>query len=118
MLAVLFVLSALPQLRLSSAQIAPGGEEETLEHCKSLRSGGILHKLTHPTNDEVLLDSWNYQNLLPDRIGAVWQQVDNDSNNQVELTTNVSQEFAVGVSGSRQSQLYFLYRILGGNLGS
>ena len=90
MLAALCVLTALPQLRLTSAQIAPGGEEESLEHCKKLRSDGVLSKLTHPANVEVLMDSWNYQNLLPNRSGAVWQQMDYDSNNPVGLTTNVS----------------------------
>ena len=38
----------------------------------------------------ILMDSWNYRNLLPVRTGSVWEQVDNDMNNVDTLTTNVS----------------------------
>ena len=45
----------------------------------------------YSANMRVLMDSWNYLNLLPPRIGAVWDQVDNDVNNPDRFTTNVSQ---------------------------
>ena len=44
-----------------------------------------------PPNTRVLMDSFNYINLLPPQDGAVWQQVDNDGNNVVGAGTEVSQ---------------------------
>ena len=60
------------------------------ETCEELRTEGAAPTPGYSTNMRVLLDSWNYHNLLPPRTGAVWDQVDNDMNNAVELTTNVS----------------------------
>lgn len=40
-------------------------------------------------NDKVLMDSYNYLNLLGGP-GAVWQQVDLDSNNAIGRGTEVS----------------------------
>ena len=42
-----------------------------------------------PPNTRVLLDSFNYINLLPPQDGAVWQQVDNDDNNVIGAGTQV-----------------------------
>ena len=58
--------------------------------CEELRAKGAAPTPAYSTNMRVLMDSWNYQNLLPPRMGAVWDQVDNDMNNDLELTTNVS----------------------------
>ena len=58
--------------------------------CEELRAKGAAPTPAYSTNMRMLMDSWNYQNLLPNRTGAVWDQVDNDMNNKVELTTNVS----------------------------
>lgn len=44
----------------------------------------------HPPNYRILLDSFNYLNLLPPHDGAVWQQVDNDMNNIPGRGTAVS----------------------------
>ena len=68
--------------------IAPGDEERIL--CQDLRSTGAAPTPGYAPNMRVLMDSWNYRNLLPTRIGAVWYEVDNDTMNDDSLTTNVS----------------------------
>jgi hypothetical protein len=68
--------------------IAPGDEEGGI--CQSLRSTGVAPTPSYTPNMKVLMDSWNYQNLLPARMGAVWEQVDNDTSNSGGMTTNVS----------------------------
>ena len=69
------------------ASVAPEDEEPL---CEQLRSQGAAPIPAYSANMRVLMDSWNYQNLLPPRPGAVWEQVDNDTNNLSEITTNVS----------------------------
>ena len=64
------------------------GDEEDL--CSRLRGLGTAPTPVYSPTMRILMDSWNYQNLLPNRTGAVWQQVDNDVNNPPQLTTNVS----------------------------
>ena len=67
--------------------VAPGDEEPL---CEQLRAQGTALIPAYSSNMRVLMDSWNYHNLLPDRTGAVWDQVDNDVNNPFGITTNVS----------------------------
>ena len=43
----------------------------------------------YPPNLKILLDSYNYVNLLPPQDGAVWQAVDNDNNNEAGRGTEV-----------------------------
>ena len=69
------------------SSVAPGDEEPL---CESLRAIGAAPIPAYSANMRVLMDSWNYQNLLPVRSGAVWDQVDNDLNNPSGFTTNVS----------------------------
>ena len=66
-------------------------EEDSL--CEKLRSQGAAPTPAYSANMRVLMDSWNYQNLLPPRAGAVWDQMDSDTNNPIEITTNVSQRY-------------------------
>ena len=42
------------------------------------------------SNTRVLMDSYNYANLLPPHEGAVWQQMDNDENSVPGRGTEVS----------------------------
>ena len=72
----------------TSAGVATGDEE--LGTCSNLRSQGAAPIPAYSANMRVLMDSWNYQNLLSPRPGAVWEQVDNDENNSLQETTNVS----------------------------
>ena len=44
---------------------------------------------SYPPNSKILLDSYNYVNLLPPQDGAVWQEVDNDNNNEAGRGTEV-----------------------------
>ena len=71
----------------SGSSVAPGDEEPL---CGDLIAAGIALIPTYSANMRVLMDSWNYQNLLPPRTGAVWDQVDDDTNNPDGVTTNVS----------------------------
>ena len=69
------------------SSVVSGDEDQLL--CENLRSIGAAPIPSYSANIRVLMDSWNYQNLLPDRAGAVWDQVDNDTNNNFLATTNV-----------------------------
>ena len=69
------------------SSVAPGDEEPLCESLRTLEAAPIP---AYSANMRVLMDSWNYQNLLPPRIGAVWDQVDNDQINPSGITTNVS----------------------------
>ncbi len=70
-----------------SAGVAPGDEKPV---CSTLRAQGAAPTPAYSANMRVLMDSWNYQNLLPARTGAVWDQVDYDVNNNAGLVTKVS----------------------------
>ena len=74
-------------LVIPGSSVAPGDEEPL---CEQLRGSGAAPIPVYSANTRVLMDSWNYQNLLPPRNGAVWYQVDNDENNPSGITTNVS----------------------------
>ena len=90
----ILVVLILTQLLVVSIVAADSRSDEERRQavCKGLRATGHVPPLAHPANSAVLMDSWNYQNLLPPRTGAVWQQVDNDTNNIVGLATNVSSD--------------------------
>ena len=73
------------------AGVAPGDEDA---RCSTLREVGSAPIPAYSSNMKVLMDSWNYVNLLSAstvRTGAVWQQIDNDMNNPPMTTTNVNQ---------------------------
>ena len=65
---------------------APGDEENL---CIDLRNDGLAPTPRYAPTMRILMDSWNYQNLVPPHTGAVWTEVDNDMNNPRGLTTNV-----------------------------
>ena len=79
----LFIL----QLLINGVSVAP---EDEVVLCNDRRTQGVAPIPAYSANMRVLMDSWNYQNLLPSHTGAVWDQVDNDNNNPVGTTTNVS----------------------------
>ena len=66
---------------------APGDEDDI---CVGLRTDGFAPTPRYSPTMRILMDSWNYQNLLSPRFGHVWTQVDNDNNNPLGQTTNVS----------------------------
>ena len=84
---VIFLVELLVLVNPGSS-VAPGDEEPL---CEQLRALGAAPIPAYSANMRVLMDSWNYFNLLPVRRGAVWDQVDNDMNNPDGITSNVSQ---------------------------
>ena len=82
--------------------IAPGDAERDRFVCQSLG----FPTPGYAPNMRVLMDSWNYQNLLPPRMGAVWDQVDNDTRNNASITTSVS--FHICKTGCFDRCLIFL----------
>ena len=101
-LLVLLVVAVTVQAQVQ-AGVAPGDEDPS---CFTLRGFGSAPTPAYSTNMRVLMDSWNYQNLLPGRTGAVWQQVDNDTNNPSRTTTNVI------ISTSCLSKLFIFFSAL------
>ena len=83
---VIFLVELLVLVNPGSS-VAPGDEEPL---CEQLRAVGVAPIPAYSANMRVLMDSWNYQNLLPPRTEAVWDQVDNDMNNPDGITSNVS----------------------------
>ena len=79
----LLTLTLLHISTIAGSTVAPGDEAPRCEQLRAL-------KVTPINNMRVLMDSWNYENLLPPHIGAVWDQVDNDGNNPSGIATNVS----------------------------
>ena len=79
---------------IADGTVAPGDEDQ---FCRDLRAINpeIAPIPAYSANMRVLMDSWNYQNLLPTRTGAVWDQVDNDDNNPSGVTTNVSYTISI-----------------------
>ena len=86
---MVFLLTLILLLLSTTADgtVAPGDEDQV---CRDLREGGVVPIPAYSANMRILMDSWNYLNLLPDRTGAVWDQVDNDNNNPDGVTINVS----------------------------
>ena len=87
-----------------SAGVAPGDEA-----CEQLTAATVAPTPAYSANMRVLMDSWNYQNLLPNRHGAVWDQVDNDGSNPYDITTNVSRH---DVGTKKSSRLRVLIIII------
>ena len=83
----LYLLAVLLQLIVVVSTVAPGDEEPL---CDELRGRGSIPTPDYDPTMRVLMDTVNYNNLLPVRTGSVWEQVDNDNNNPVGVTTNVS----------------------------
>ena len=83
LVAVVIVTMVLSLLSGWCCAQVPGDEDP---HCtETLPSIGV-NILDYPPEVKPLMDSRNYQQLLP----PVWQQVDNDNNNPGSTTTNVS----------------------------
>jgi len=66
---------------------APGDADP---FCTEVLPGIGVNILDYAPKVKPLMDSRHYQNLLPPQVDAVWQEVDNDSNNPSGTTTDVS----------------------------
>ena len=71
-----FIVLVVASYQLAGAQ-APGDISRV---CVALRAANVS-LVPYPANVRPLMDSRDYENLLPDRFDPVWQRVDNDSNN-------------------------------------
>ena len=89
---LIFLLLAVASYQLASAQ-APG---DTSQVCLDLRAAGIFI-VGYPPNVKPLMDSRNYDNLLPNHQSPVWQRVDRDNNNPTGVVTTVSLPLVVFV---------------------
>ena len=79
---VLLTLILLHLSTIADGAVAPGDEDQL---CRDLRTRGEAPIPAYSANMRILMDSWNYQNLLPPRDGAVWDQVDNDAKHPNEI---------------------------------
>ena len=86
------LILAVASYQLASAQ-APG---DTSQMCLDLRAAGI-DLVDYPPNVKPLMDSRDYENLLPNHQSPVWQRVDRDNNNPVGVVTTVSLPLVVFV---------------------
>ena len=81
-----FIVLVVASYQLAGAQ-APGDISRV---CVALRAANVS-LVPYParlmSNVRPLMDSRDYENLLPDRFDPVWQRVDNDSNNTGSATT-------------------------------
>ena len=67
---------------------APGDEESFCTN--DLEASAMTPPPVYSPNSRILMDSYNYINLLPPHDNSVWQQVDNDDNNIAGRGTSVS----------------------------
>jgi len=67
-----FLVHLVSVLQTGVMAAAPGDEDR---RCNYIR---WYHGIRNPPNSRVLMDQYNYINLLPPYKGAVWQQIDND----------------------------------------
>ena len=87
LIAVVIVTIVLSSLSGWSCAQAPGDAE--LFCTEELPSVGV-NILDYPPEVKPLMDSRHYRQLLPPSSGAVWQKVDNDTNNPSGTRTSVS----------------------------
>ena len=85
---LLYILLLHHSCHFSTASASAPGDEDSF--CVTVGQNPLITPPVHPPNARVLMDSFNYINLLPPHSGAVWQFVDNDTNNQAGRGTEVS----------------------------
>ena len=90
MLKLFGCLLVLTTLRVAAAIDGVAPEDEDQLCTETLPAAGVFSRPYYPTNIKVLMDSYNYETLLPPQQNPVWQQVDLDTNNPTGETTNVS----------------------------
>ena len=66
---------------------APGDGDD---FCTNTLPSTEIQAPVHPSNAKILMDSFNYLNLLPPHAEAVWQQLNLDDNNVAGAGTEVS----------------------------
>ena len=107
---LIFVIFVVSSFQLASAQ-APG---DTSQVCLDLRAAGI-EIVGYPPNVRPLMDSRDYENLIPDHQSPVWQRVDRDNNNPVGQITTVSLVLVVLVLLTFQADTFLQWTQLTNN---
>ena len=79
---------------MSVASAVSPGDEHPFCTDTLINNNGIT--LPHyPSNAKILMDSYNYVDLLPPHERAVWMQVDNDDNNAGGAGTTVCRSYII-----------------------
>ena len=87
-------------LSLLSEHICAQAPGDAQSHCtETLPSVGV-NILDYPPEVKPLMDSRHYQQLLPPNTGAVWQTVDNDTNNPSSVRSSVSCYTGLNLQGA------------------
>ena len=75
----IYILLFLSVLLSMASAIAPGDKHP---FCRdTVINHNAITPPQYPSNVKILMDSYNYIDLLPPHTYAVWMQVDNDNNN-------------------------------------
>ena len=86
-----FFLYSIPIFALLLSVVTGRAPGDGNDFCtNTLPIPGGVQAPVHPSNVKILMDSFNYLNLLPPHGGAVWQQLDLDTNNVDGAGTEVS----------------------------
>ena len=89
-ISILLFLSVL--LSMASA-VTPG--DEHLFCTDRLINDNAITPPQYPSNVKILMNSYNYIDLLPPHEHAVWMQVDNDDNNAGGTGTRVCRSYII-----------------------
>ena len=118
---LIFVIFVVSSFQLASAQ-APGDSSQV---CLRLRSRAARYEINYPINVKPLMDSRDYENLVPDQYSpvwqryrdtnTVWQRVDRDNNNTAGVVTTVSLTLVVLVLLSFQADTFLQWTQLTDN---
>ena len=82
-----------PSVLLSVASAIIPGDEHSF--CTDTFNDNEITPPQYPSNVKILMDSYNYIDLLPPHEFAVWIQVDNDDNNVVGAGTMVCRSYII-----------------------
>ena len=87
----IYILLFLSVLLSVTSAITPGDEHLFCKDTLSSDNGITLPQ--YPSNAKILMDSYNYIDLLPPHEFAVWMQVDNDNSNERGTGTMVCRSY-------------------------
>ena len=86
----IYILLFLSVLLSMASAVAPGDE-----HSFCTDNDYDIIPPQYPSNAKILMDSYNYIDLLPPHEWAVWMQVDNDDNNVGGAGTTVYRNYII-----------------------
>ena len=85
-----FFLYSIPIFALLLSVVTGRAPGDGDDFCTNTLPNTEIQAPVHPSNVKILMDSFNYLNLLPPHGGAVWMQLDLDDNNVGGEGTEVS----------------------------